>query len=95
MTYYTCTIILFLLDILIATVCDDLTLVFGFYAAFIEALLNFLLPGLFYIMSFKVLRKNPTSLPLLIISYIYVVIGAALFTAMNVNNIMKIVAALS
>ena len=88
--YYFCTLSLFIADILCALICDDLTLVFGFYAAFVESLLNFLLPGLFYICSFRVLRKKPTSFFFLVVSYIYILIGIVLFIGMNINNILKI-----
>ena len=49
--YYSYTIGLFLLQILFAILIDDITIIFGFFAAFSESIFNFILPGIFYIRS--------------------------------------------
>jgi hypothetical protein len=68
-------------------------LVFGFYAAFVESFLNFFLPGLFYINCYKLAKHKQVNYTFLIISYVYVFIGGALFISMNINNVLKIIAA--
>jgi len=42
-----------------AVLIDDITLIFGFFAAISESTINFILPGLFYIISFRVANKKP------------------------------------
>ena len=58
-TYYFTTISLFTAQILAAVMIDDLTLIFGFIAAITESLVNFVLPGVFYIASCKVVNVKP------------------------------------
>jgi len=72
-----------------AVLIDDITLIFGFFAAISESTINFILPGLFYIISFRVAKKKPNFWAL-IGSQIYVVVGVFLFFFANYNNVMKI-----
>jgi len=74
---------------LLALLIDDITIIFGFFAAISESTINFILPGLFYIISHRVVRKRPNFFGL-IGSYIYVLIGVALFFFANYNNYLKL-----
>jgi hypothetical protein len=67
---------------------DDITIVFGFFAAFSDSMVNFILPGLFYLQSCKIIGKRPDT-TLRILSYIYIMIGTALFFIANYNTILK------
>ncbi|CDW85330.1 UNKNOWN [Stylonychia lemnae] len=87
--YISYTIGLFSLQMLLAVLIDDITLIFGFFAAISESTINFILPGLFYIISFKIAGKKP-NIWAIIGSYIYVVVGIFLFFFANYNNIIKI-----
>lgn len=87
--YYSQTIGLFMLQMLLAILIDDITIIFGFFAAISESSINFILPGLFYIISHKVAHKRPNIFAS-IGSYVFLVIGIFLFFAANVNNYFKI-----
>jgi hypothetical protein len=60
---------------------DDLSLVFGFIAAFSETMLNFVFPGLFYFMASK--KRSVCSL-------LYVGLGVATFSLSNYFNYQKL-----
>lgn len=68
---------------------DDITIIFGFFAAISESMFNFILPGLFYICSCRVAGVNPDPF-WLVISVIYIALGAIIFVVANISNIKKI-----
>ena len=70
---------------------DDITLIFGFFAAISESVINFILPGLFYLISTKIAGKKLNRFTA-IGSVVYVVFGVFLFFFANYNNYLKIVA---
>ena len=74
---------------LMALLIDDITIIFGFFAAISESTINFIMPGLFYLISHKVVRKRPTFIGV-VGSYLYVVIGIGLFFFANYNNYLKL-----
>ena len=61
---------------------SDLTLVFGFIAAFSETMLNFVFPGLFFFYASKM-----KSIPALL----FVCLGLSLVVVSNCFNIMKMI----
>lgn len=89
-TYYTLTVSLFTIQIMFAILIDDITIIFGFFAAISESMFNFILPGLFYICSCKVSGKKPEGI-WFIVSIVYVILGAIIFVVANASNIIKIV----
>ena len=91
-TYYAVTLSLFTVQMVFAVLIDDITILFGFFAAISESMVNFILPGLFYICSCKVARIKPDPLWQAIAS-IYVVMGSSIFVMANANNIIKIMSA--
>jgi hypothetical protein len=87
--YFPQTIGLFILQMLMALLIDDITIIFGFFAAISESTINFILPGLFYLISHKVVKKRPNFFGV-IGSYLYVCIGVGLFFIANYNNYQKL-----
>ncbi|CDW86951.1 UNKNOWN [Stylonychia lemnae] len=87
--YYSQSVGLFTLQLLLAVLIEDITIIFGFFAALSDSTTNFILPGLFYIISFRVAGKQPHTLTL-IASYLWVLAGLSLFFFANYNNIRKI-----
>lgn len=87
--YYPQTIGLFILQLLMALLIDDITIIFGFFAAISESTINFILPGLFYLISHKLVRRRP-SIAGVVGSYLYVGIGIGLFFFANYNNYLKL-----
>ena len=89
-TYLTFTLSLFTLQIIFAMLIDDITLIFGFFAAFSETVFNFILPAIFYIQSCRITKTKPD--PLWFgVSVVYLIIGTIIFIAANVANVMKII----
>jgi len=70
---------------LCAILIDDITIIFGFFAAISESTVNFILPGLFYLISTRLAGKkwNPLTA---FGSVIYVIFGVFLFFFANYNN---------
>ncbi len=89
--YYSQTIGLFTLQMLLAVLIDDITIIFGFFAAISESVINFIMPGLFYIISHKIANKRPKFWALFG-SYFYIAFGIGLFFFANYHNYLKIVA---
>lgn len=90
--YYSQTIGLFTLQMLCAVLIDDITIIFGFFAAISESTVNFILPGLFYLCSTKLARRKPNIFSA-IGSYLFIAFGVLLFFVANYNNYLKITAA--
>ena len=60
-TYYAVTISYLLAIVVAAVYIDDLTLVFGFIAAFSESMFNFVFPGLFFLSGYNYLTRTLSS----------------------------------
>lgn len=60
-SYYSVCIIYISLIVLCAVTIDDLTLVFGLIGAFSETMLNFVFPGLFFLIGHQILKKQQHS----------------------------------
>lgn len=88
-TYTLLTIGLFITQILLALLIDDITLIFGFFAAFSETVFNFILPGFFYIQSCRLTKRKPEPL-WFIVSIAYLIIGLTIMIAANIANVIKI-----
>ncbi|CDW73860.1 UNKNOWN [Stylonychia lemnae] len=87
--YYPTAVALFVTQMFLSYVINDITIIIGFFTAIAESSVNFILPGLCFIMSSRMTDKKINVLSL-IGSYIYVVIGVCLFFFAMYRNIMKI-----
>jgi hypothetical protein len=75
---------------ILASVINDITLIFGFFAAISETVFNFILPAVFYIQSCRVAGK--THHPFWLgVSILYLIVGTAIFIVSNYENIRKII----
>ena len=88
--YYTYTVGMWTLQIIMAILIDDITIIFGFFAAISESMLNFILPGLFYIYSCRVGGVKPNK-GWLVVSWLFVGVGVGIFVTANCNNVNKII----
>lgn len=89
LVYTFLTVTLFTLQIVFAILIDDITLIFGFFAAIAETVYNFILPGLFCLISSRIAGKK-CDLKWTILSYLFIAIGTVFFIASNIRNIQKI-----
>lgn len=80
-TYYFVSFTFLLAIITSAIVIDDLTIVFGMIAAFSESMLNFVFPGLFFIIGAKSRKKSVIG---------FIGIGLIYFTVSNYYNLKKV-----
>lgn len=80
-TYITVCFIFGTCAIIASIMIDDLTLVFGFIAAFSETMLNFVFPGLFYFIGMK--KKSVSAI-------LFVGVGAVYFSLSNYFNYIKL-----
>ncbi|CDW91063.1 UNKNOWN [Stylonychia lemnae] len=87
--YYSAVIILFTFQMFLAYMIDDITIIIGFFTAIAESSVNFILPGLFFILSSRMTHKKINILTL-IGSYFYVILGVSLFFFAMYKNITKI-----
>ncbi len=87
--YFFTTLSLFLVILLGGIFINDLTLIFGFIAAFSESLFNFILPGYLYIASCRLTYKKPNPF-LYVSSLVFILFGLSLFFGANYNNIVKL-----
>jgi len=78
----------FLGCVIAAALClDDLSLIFGMIAAFSESMLNFVLPGLFFLTGMRYV--NDKNICLKFIAIIFTCIGLVYFTVSNYFNVVK------
>ena len=68
---------------------NDLSLIFGMIAAFSESMLNFILPGLFFLSGLHILEID--SFPKKMISRLFTFLGLAYFVISNYYNYIKVV----
>ena len=80
LTFYVVSLIYMFLVIISALIIDDLTLIFGMIAACSESTLNFVFPGLIYLLAKPYLRAP---------AVIFVMIGATYFIISNYFNVIK------
>jgi hypothetical protein len=76
---------------LCAVLIDDITIIFGFFAAISESTINFILPGLFYLISTKLAGKKWNFFTAAG-SFLYIIVGIFIFFFANYNNYLKITA---
>ena len=88
LVYYTSTVSLFTLQMICAVLIDDVTIIFGFFAAISESMINFFIPASFYLISCKIAKVKPNPY-LKIGSYIFLLLGLTLFITANYHNISK------
>lgn len=70
-----------------ALILEDLSLVFGMIAAFSESMLNFVLPGLFFLSALNSVGANKVCLKLA--ATLFTCIGLAYFVVSNYFNFVK------
>eukprot|EP00347_Sterkiella_histriomuscorum_P001964 403369990 len=87
--YFSVTIILFTFQMVCAMLVDDITIVFGFFAAISESATTFFLPAIFYLVSTKIVKKE-FDLFSVIGSIIFFILGTALFFFANYHSINKL-----
>jgi len=87
--YYPSAILLFIFQMLLSYLIDDITIIIGFFTAIAESSVNFILPGLFFILSSRMTNKK-INIFVLIGAYFYVALGISLFFYANYKNIQKI-----
>jgi len=88
-TYYS-VVFIFLGCIITAALCiNDLSLIFGMIAAFSESMLNFILPGLFFLSGLNFLEID--SFPKKMMSSLFTFLGLAYFVISNKYNYDKVV----
>ncbi len=87
--YFITSITLFITVVLGGILINDLTIIFGFLASFSESLLNFILPGVLYIISCQI-KKRPASPVLLIVSLVFIILGVILLIGGTYHTILKI-----
>jgi hypothetical protein len=86
--YYVNVFGLFTLELICAILIDDVTIIFGFFAAFSESMLTFFIPALFYLISCKKANVKPNFF-IKMGAYLFLVLGVTLFVVANYHNIMK------
>lgn len=78
----------FLGAVVAAALClDDLSLIFGMIAAFSESMLNFVLPGLFFLTGLNYVNSDKVLLKL--VAIVFTCIGLLYFTVSNYFNFIK------
>ena len=87
-TYYSVVFIFLGCIIAAALSINDLSLIFGMIAAFSESMLNFILPGLFFLSGLHFLEID--SFPKKMISSLFTFLGLAYFVISNYYNYVKI-----
>ena len=68
---------------------DDLRVIFGIIGAFSEAILNFILPGIFLMVTEYRLKSR--SIPLIILGFSIAAFGLIYFTLSNYYTVMKMI----
>ena len=87
--YFATSITLYLAMVLGGIFINDLTIIFGFLAAFSESVLNFILPGVLYIISCQI-KKKPANPFYLGVSLVFILLGVILFIGGTYHTILKI-----
>eukprot|EP00347_Sterkiella_histriomuscorum_P012714 403367497 len=87
--YNSVTIGFFTFQMVCAMLVDDITIVFGFFAAISESATIFFLPAIFYLVSTKLVKKK-WDLFSAIGSFVFLILGTALFFFANYHSINKL-----